>query len=49
MAGLADGIIRDDVDEEIFGAVVDELMRLVRREDERVAALYIGPAILCRI
>jgi hypothetical protein len=39
-------IIRDDIDDEIFGAVVDELMRLVRREDERVAALYIGRAIL---
>ena len=37
MAGLADGIIRDDVEDEIHGAVVGNLVRFAGVEEEGVA------------
>src|SRR3954471_237831 len=46
VAGLADGIIRGDEDEQGFGPVVGELVRLFGLEDERVAGFDRRGAIL---
>jgi hypothetical protein len=37
MAGFANRIVRDDVENQILGAVVDALVRLAGAEDECVA------------
>ena len=39
MAGLAQRIIRNDVEHQILRAVVGQLMRLTRFEDERVTRI----------
>ena len=36
IAGFANRVVRDDVEDEVFGAVVDDLMRLAGLEDERI-------------
>ena len=37
VAGLADGVVGDDVDDEVLGAVVEELMGFTGLEDKSVA------------
>src|SRR5688572_10625225 len=40
MAGLANRIIRHDVEDQIFRAVIDQLVRFARLEKEGVARFY---------
>src|SRR5205807_241827 len=45
MTGLADGIIGDDVEDEILGTVVDELVRFAGLEEEGVAGFDGGCSV----
>jgi hypothetical protein len=42
MAGLADGIIGDDVDDEVGGTIVDKLVRFAGLEEESVAGFDVS-------
>src|SRR5437867_9711924 len=46
MAGFPNRIIRDDVENQVLSAVIDELMRFVGREDECVAGFNRRRAVL---